>query len=401
MSKKANYFFISLKACIKAFFSFGIIFVLMLSCVFSLIWFISSTVYKNDILKPVTVAVVKNGDEAETNIALKFIKATDSVLSVCKLTEMEKSNAESAFKNGDVSGIIYLKENFAHGVYRGEYNELDVTLRDNGSIAVNVLKELLKSGEAYIALTEAGVYAISDTAAVYGSKISDGELRKAVTKKYMQIILARGGLFSSETLSAFENTDIISYYISAGIVLWQLFIGVAFLFLYNKEHCSFERRLKAAGINKISCGIIKLLNISIILFASSVTIIQLIGVLSPNFTDILGSKRLDEKVVSYLILLTVSLCIASFIHFFGSAFGKIGLSELMYIFASVVLILVGGYILPKAFISNTLNDLNSFSPAVFWHSSALTALYSYGNISMALKNILLGGVFFLSGEALR
>ena len=187
------------------------------------------------------------GDQTPQQLA-QYMGDMEDVAQFCQIAAMEEHEALEALKNGEVTAVLALPENFIQGVMWGTNPNLRLIVSGDRPLESLLLLWVGQSASDILAAFQSGVYAVLD---LYEEAPPPGLDRDRVVLdinlRYIQLALDRGGLFRTEALSATGVLPVSLHYALALICYLALAAAPLFLPLYSGSRITFQRRLRCAG----------------------------------------------------------------------------------------------------------------------------------------------------------
>lgn len=314
----------------------------------------SKLLYEEKNKNKVNIALSMPKDEKSAKLMISILKDMKSIKENCNFIEVD--NEETAYKmvkDNDAYGAIIIPKHFVKDILDGTNTPATVILPDKSSIEAMLIKDLIDAGTKSLASAQAGIYAITyEYEEIFHERLTK-ELQDSINIKYFDHTLARESYFKHKVISATGDLTAFQYYISSGIVLFMLLLGMGFSKALSPNNNAFYEKLKPYGISK---GII-ILNRIISIFVIYIIISFIIFGIYVAISNYFELEILSFKIRDYILLLVVMLCTASFIvSIFTVAESQISGSLLLFITTVAMNYISGGFI-PTVFLPKAIQSL--------------------------------------------
>ena len=300
----------------------------------------------------VTLAIsAPEGDDTPALLE-QYMGGMEDISQYCTVLAMEEEEALSALRDGEVTAVLVLPEDFIRGVMRGENPDLRLIAAGDRPLESLLLLWVGQSAADILAAFQSGVYAVLD---LYDQTPPPGLTRDQVVfdinLEYISLALGRESMFRQEEISATGVLPVPLHYALALLSYFALAAAPLFVPLYSGSWLRFQRRLRAAGRGYApGC-----------LSAAAVSGLALLLLLAPAMLLAGGENAAAVLAAAagmslFCALFGALCCLAA-----GSA---AGCGTLAFLIALASLILAGG-VLPPALLPGALRRLSWLSP-VTW-----------------------------------
>lgn len=314
----------------------------------------SKLLYEEKNKNKVNIALSMPKDENSSKLMISILKDMKSIKENCNFIEV--NNEEAAYEmveNGDAYGAIIIPKHFVKDILDGTNTPATVVLPDKSSIEAMLIKDLIDAGTKSLASAQAGIYSIAyEYEGIFNERLTK-ELQDDINIKYFDHTLARESYFKHKVISATGDLTVFQYYISSGIVLFMLLLGMGFSKALSPNNNAFYEKLKPYGISK---GII-ILNRIISIFVVYIIISFIIFGIYAAIANYFELEILNFKIRDYILFLLVMLCTASFIvSIFTVGESQISGVLLLFIITIAMNYISGGFI-PTVFLPKAIQSL--------------------------------------------
>ena len=353
------------------------------------------------ISEPVKIAVSTPGEGNMAKLAIRLLQGMDSIKVICEFELTDEQDAREGVYSGKYEAAIVLPENFYEGVNTGENPPALILIPEDMSGSLKNFGDLLEASVSLVDTVEGGIYAVSDAYYVYGMTVSKTDMENYLTNISFDTLLNRIKFFDEELESSLDVDNLITYAVVSACLLILMVTCTGFGYLYSKRSRTVEYLLKRNGISAVKKGFVRLFVMMLQLFVVYIFFMLVIftasKVMLSSDKEVLvlaGRSLLDAldvlKSVSHVLPVLLSLC--GFTHFIYSLLGSREDTGLILLIVFMIMLIVGGCIVPSVFLPDSIENLGAYMPAALWRND----IFSGGSA----REIIMGVLFFAGGEGL-
>lgn len=353
------------------------------------------------ISEPVKIAVSTPGEGNMARLAIRLLQGMDSIKVICEFELTDEQDAREGVYSGKYEAAIVLPENFYEGVNTGENPPALILIPEDMSGGLKNFGDLLEASVSLVDTVEGGIYAVSDAYYVYGMTVSKTDMENYLTNISFDTLLNRIKFFDEELESSLDVDNLITYAVVSACLLILMVTCTGFGYLYSKRSRTVEYLLKRNGISAVKKGFVRLFVMMLQLFVVYIFFMLVIftasKVMLSSDKEVLvlaGRSLLDAldvlKSVSHVLPVLLSLC--GFTHFIYSLLGSREDAGLILLIVFMIMLIVGGCIVPSVFLPDSIENLGAYMPAALWRND----IFSGGSA----REIIMGVLFFAGGEGL-
>ena len=353
------------------------------------------------ISEPVKIAVSTPGEGNMARLAIRLLQGMDSIKVICEFELTDEQDAREGVYSGKYEAAIVLPENFYEGVNTGENPPALILIPEDMSGGLKNFGDLLEASVSLVDTVEGGIYAVSDAYYVYGMTVSKTDMENYLTNISFDTLLNRIRFFDEELESSLDVDNLITYAVVSACLLILMVTCTGFGYLYSKRSRTVEYLLKRNGISAVKKGFVRLFVMMLQLFVVYIFFMLVIftasKVMLSSDKEVLvlaGRSLLDAldvlKSVSHVLPVLLSLC--GFTHFIYSLLGSREDTGLILLIVFMIMLIVGGCIVPSVFLPDSIENLGAYMPAALWRND----IFSGGSA----REIIMGVLFFTGGEGL-
>lgn len=371
--------------------------VAMLVGTFALVVCVSQVVYHTNVFEPITVAFVVPGEQSEVQMATRVVGMTDSVKSICDFVYQDEEEAMEALEEGSLQAAILLGEDFYSDVVYGTNTPIKVVIRKDSVFRTGVFRELLQDGISLADTSEAGIYAVTDTAEIYQMQVSRRDMEYYLTDLYLNTAMAREKIFVTNVLMPLGQLNIWQYYASVGVAILMMFWGLSFGFLYRKQDQVVEQKLKVYGIGTIQTSLVKIMIMTVILWLLELFVLFLL-LFVDEWTGVL---YMDVHMGNVVLCLIPAFSVAGFLHMIYSLSQQRMHTGMLVVLLGLFMMITSGCLIPAMYLPKVLRVMGACMPLTFWRESVANAIFIFDSVWKEGIAFILGVVFIVIGDVVQ
>ena len=196
----------------------------------------------------VTLAVTAPEGDSVPQLLEQFMGDMEDIAQYCEITAMEGEEAMDALKQGAVTAVLVLPEDFIRGVMWGTNPDLRLVVAGDRPLESLLLLWVGQSACDILSAFQSGVYAVLD---LYEADPPPGLTRDQVVMdinlRYISLAMGRSEMFRTEEVSATRTLPVALHYSLALTAFFALCAAPVFVPLYSGDWLRFQRSLRAAG----------------------------------------------------------------------------------------------------------------------------------------------------------
>lgn len=344
--------------------------------------------YQDDGLT-IRVAVVMEEENQLTEFALDYVKQTEEEV---EFVVTESEDALNGVERGEYAAAIILAPQLIEGILNGENPPVLVVCNESFSMAGGLIKELTKAGAGMLSVAQAEIYAMYELATEYDVKGSLLDLQNAINTDNLNVAMNRISFFDYEEVSATGSFSVKTYYISAAVVAVFLFFGMP-LGMYLQQ----ESQIRLLQYKRFGIGGMKQQAVCWLVLFGIYGVLALLGGIGVSCGMGMDSVSVGSVVVIWL----AAGSIAAFVLFVYEMVEKKSSAIFLLAFLTVILLFLGGGIIPKVFFPEGLAENVEWLPSGHWISCVGAALEGEVAGKALGISMLYGSAFFVAAVGLR
>lgn len=196
----------------------------------------------------VTLAVTAPEGDSVPRLLELFLGDMEDVAQYCRFVALEEGEAMDALRQGEVTAVLVLPEDFIHGVMWGTNPDLRLVVAGDRPLESLLLLWVGQSAGDILAAFQSGVYAVLD---LYEEDPPPGLTRDQVVLdinlRYIALAMDRTGMFQQLEVSATQALPIPLHYALSLTAYFALSAAPLFVPIYSGNWLRFQRRLRGVG----------------------------------------------------------------------------------------------------------------------------------------------------------
>jgi len=249
--KKGIYFGLQFKRAFKLYPSILIITLIMVLCIALAGVALLSSQKDDGSFVSVRTGVVGDVEGSYLGIGVEAVKKMDSSRFYIDLVNMTEEEAKKALLNGEISGYVYIPDNFIKDATSGE----DVSLKyvsTQSPAAINKLveEEVVTTISDLVNQCQTHIYGASDLARAYGVE-NRREKINSLNMSYINFVLNREQIHELTFVGLKDDLTYGGYYLCSLIVFFLSVWGISCNRLISEKNLELSRLLKFRGLGTI------------------------------------------------------------------------------------------------------------------------------------------------------
>jgi ABC-type uncharacterized transport system permease subunit len=343
---------------------------------------------------------IVNKDQSNlSKLLINSFKSNEGFNRFISFAVCSNKDAQSDYKNGYITAIVIIPDNFSRGILYGDNYALSIILNQKEPLKGLLFENMMKSYCKYVTSVQNSSYSLYNNLDMLPLTLEEKDnIDEQVSAKMTLTALSRNSLFEDNSIEFIPSSNSGEYFfigIMLTIIMFNSIWAGNFMLYERNSKCLM--RLKLASVNDVQIVLSKNIVFTIINLLQAF-IFYLIATITGNT----GIININSYVVVFFIL---SVFFMSNMCMLLALFLK---DENKYTLVSNILIfflcLAGGNLIPLQLLPKSVLDISKLTPN-YWIIKEFLYLInlnlSYESISIfigfLLLNILLLGVITLRG----
>jgi len=332
-------------------------------------YFISKNLYKEDTFQTVNIAFyLPESDSSEFDeMALGMLNNLASINEVASLIRVNSpEEGYSLINSKEAMFLIIVPKDFVMGILDGTNPTLDIIIQDDSDITSYIANELFLSYAKYLGIAQSGVYSALDIMRLH--HIDDEEMstiQNYVNLTYLDRSLNKDSYITTSSVTDENNYSLLQHYMAVAVLLSLFFVSFVIMPLLQGYNNGINTVLNS---NRIT--ILHILSSKFIysFFALYIAYLPCHLSISIYFGKINPLGVITPIPTLFIIALIISV-ISSLRkdNFTGN------LSILVF---ALVIVYIGGGILPTALLPSIVQKLSSYMPGTYMIMNISNALFA-------------------------
>lgn len=281
--KKSIYFKLQQKRAFKLYPSILIITLVIITSI-ALFGVALLNSYKNsDTNVAIRTGVVGDVKDSYLGIGVEAIKNIDSSRFYVDLVNMTETEAKTALKNGEISGYVFIPENFVNDAVSGKDVKVKyITSDDPGAVNKMIEQEVVSAISSIVEESQKNIYAAIDVGKSYNEKGIYKKINK-LNLSCISLILNREQIHNLTLLGIKDELTYGGYYLCAVIVFFLSVWGISCNRLITENNYELFRIANLRGIGCCTQTLAKVLSFLNVTYLTLGILSLAFGALAQNF----------------------------------------------------------------------------------------------------------------------
>ena len=346
------------------------------------------TTYRMESKKPselITVAIVSEKEDLIISALVDMANDTRGLSLVCSFVPMGKEEAIDGLKNGSVSMVMSIPEDFYAKASGMQEASLDIYTAGKPDASQRRLLAVMGGIEELMAVTEGAMYSMYDGMALYSFPVSTAQMEQDIFGRVISEFINRADVFDMVYISAYGQYSFAQHYITAGIILSFIISGTAFFGMYGSGDRQLERIIGASPLKRIIISMIKTSAVALALGFCMTVLILIFDLTFPkaDIWETIGIISFNAGFGTYMALWLFAISEAVCIHLITSLFGSQAASRTIYWLSMLLMLTAAGVIVPAVYLPAKLRKIAEYIPAGQWHGLLMRGIWSSSRRNMA------------------
>lgn len=324
--------------------------------------FICKVITDNQLFEKIKIGIVISDESDSMEMIMKVISGMKSVKSICDFEYVNKEEADSLLKKGDISASIELPDHLYDDISSGVNTPVTVTFASNDNLEEQVFQELISDGVSLFQTAQCAVYAITDASERHPLVDDTYHIQETIIYLYLENAFDRNELFDTETVSALGELSLWQFYFAGSVLIVVLMFGLGFEPYYHKEQRVVSYLLRRNGIGRLKDSLIKLSVITGVIWLFLILLYCIYGL----FDKVLGYSIIIFDLTGLLLLLPFAFSVGSLIHAVYTIGARSGYGSLFYLMLNLIMIICAGGLVPVVYLPGWIQKVTNLFPLSYW-----------------------------------
>ncbi len=389
------YFKSQLKRALLLFPSVLLITAITLGCIAVTAFTIAQKNSNSEDKKRITIGLVGNSDDRYLNVGIQALKNMDDTRYSIEFKDMEKDEAERSLEKRQISGYIFIPEDFIDDIKYGINTPAQYrTLKNRQGFSEILMNEVALIISDIVTEAQNGSY--SAHAVVDEYKIKGATWRKMVKldAKYIKYALERHDTYKLEYIGMKDRLSFGGYYVCGLFVFFLLVWGISCNKVLSVKNYGLSRLLRGRGVKttyQVFCEYASFFIISLLVILLLAVVFGIVcyynsfGIRELENIDVLTAVAFVVKAIPVIAMITM-MHMMIYEIFTGTVS-----AILMQFIISICLGYISGCFYPNSFFPESIQTLVEYLPS--------GAAFSYIRKAMTdasfVKELIMSSVYFI------
>ena len=248
---KKKYTWLQLKKILKLYPTILLITLLTVTAIGGTCAFLLEQSRNADHQQKIVLGLVGNIEDTYLKIGLSVLENADSAKYYIEFREFSEEDALRALKNREISGYVYIPENYMQDIFHG-YNTPAkyITLSAPTGFGSIISAEIASMVSHLVVESQNGMYSMQHVAADYNKEDLSAKIN-ALLARYVNFILGRHGLFQMTVLGICDSLSIGGYYLCGMLMLLLMLWGISCHSFFSGRQTAYMQLLRASGLKAL------------------------------------------------------------------------------------------------------------------------------------------------------
>jgi len=201
-----------------------------------------------------TLAIAAPEGDYTPELVEEYASRLEDVNQYCTFLSMKEPEAIEAMKDGDVTAVLVLPEDFIAGILDGTNPDVRLIVPEDRPLESLLTLWVGQSATDLLAAVQAGIYATLDFhEAADPEGISRSQVMMDINLEFISWSLNRQDLFRTEKVNATQQLPVGLHYGLSLLAYCGFTAAPLFTVLYDRSNLIFRRRLRALGRKSAFC----------------------------------------------------------------------------------------------------------------------------------------------------
>lgn len=198
--------------------------------------------------KQIQIGVVAQENEPYLDWMISTIENMESLEFTCKFVKCKENIANEKLRSGELNAVFIIPKNYITSLINGNENPMKIRLgKSDTTISGFLIRQIGDAASRFMTDTQSGIYAMKDFYQKHSlPNLQEDEL--TLNMKYLDNIVTRTRLVTTEEVIPEENLHGDAAFFTAGLVLFLLFWGLTCPGILRPEPTAFQIKLHTEGI---------------------------------------------------------------------------------------------------------------------------------------------------------
>lgn len=342
------------------------------------------------------VGITGDTDNEMLQMAIVAFQNFDESRFSVEFAEMEKTAADKALSQGDISAYLELPEDFVEKAMRGEMAPMYyVTSAGSDNIVTMFKNEITTLVTDVVVSSQQGSFGLQEALDDNDVAGSHGEWVNALAIEYVNLILKRTEALTVEELGISDGMSMTEYYLCGMTLLFLMLLGLPFVAVYTRRDRSLNVLLVSKGVSYARQVVGEWLSHFLSLLCLAAVVFVPVLLLSATADPVLAGLLPTAEWVRYILLFVPVLAMmAAFNLFLFELGGNLVSSALLHFFVTLCMGYISGCFYPVYTFPRAVQAVEKGLPTGVARETLAIALTEGAPLWPLLWVVLYGLLFF-------
>lgn len=311
------------------------------------------------------IAIVGNTEDTYLDMGIKALETIDSSRFAIEFINTDEETATQGIKNGEVSAMAVIPDNFVKSVMYGEIIQIKFYTSPDSVGMVTIFKdEITKAVSDILIHSQRGIYGLYQAMGDNGSESQAVEDMNELCIEYVDLILNRSYMYENKLLGISDGLSVEGYFLCGFITLFFFLFGIACTPVFVKRDLSLNKILLSKGKGSLKQVVSEFLAYLSVIILMVIVVFIALSLVKP-LKDIV--PELEAMSISYAFILVLKLIpiitmIASFHFILFELTSDIISGVLLQFLTAVAVTYISGCFYPIQFFPTAVQRASVYLP---------------------------------------
>ncbi len=263
------------------------------------------------------IAIVGDTTDTYLDMGIKALETIDSSRFAIEFIQTDEANATKSLKNGEISAIAVIPDDFVKSVMYGEIIKIKFYTTPDSVGMVTIFKdEITRAVSDILIQSQRGIYGLYHAMGENADEAQAVEDMNELCIEYVDLILNRSYMYDNKLIGISDGLSVEGYYMCGFITLFFFLFGITCTPIFVKRDLSLKKILLSKGKGSLKQVISEFLAYLSILMLMVIMLLLALSLITPlkDIVPELEYMDLSFALILSLKLIPVIAMIASF-HF--------------------------------------------------------------------------------------
>ncbi|MEE0264990.1 MAG: ABC transporter permease [Acutalibacteraceae bacterium] len=311
------------------------------------------------------IAIAGNTEDTYLDMGIKALETIDSSRFAIEFIHTDEANAKQGLKNGEISAIAVIPDNFVKSVMYGEIIQIKFYTSPDSVGMVTIFKDEITQAVSDILIhSQRGIYGLYHAMGKNATEAQAVEHMNELCIEYVDLILNRSYMYENKLLGISDGLSVEGYFLCGFVTLFFFLFGIACTPVFVKRDLSLNRILLSKGKGSLKQVISEFLAYLTVIMLMVAVVLLVISLIEPlkDIVPELKYMNISFALVLIVKLIPVIAMIASFHFILFELTSDIISGVLLQFLTAVAVTYISGCFYPIQFFPTAVQRASVYLP---------------------------------------